>query len=863
MKRFIIALHLLFVCAFAANVSAQTWEFFPNGTYDSRITRPDDFLGYELGSRFTMHHMMVAYYTKLAAESDRVQYHTYGRTYELRPLTYLIITAPENMARLEEIRQNNLKLADPRKLTGDDEAQNIIKSNPTIAWLGYSVHGSESCSAEAAILTAYQLAAGTDPITLNILRNAVVIIDPVLNPDGRDRYAYSYNSALDKKPNPSSLAAERSGGSGGRTNHYGVDLNRDWAFLTQRETQERTQLYRRWMPQVAVDFHEMGSGSTYFFFPAASPLNANYPEQVMKWQKMYGKGNARAFDHYGWQYYTHEGFDLYYPGYGDSWPTFNGATGMTYEQGGGGSAGVILKRGEDDYLSLVDRLWGHFTTSMATIQTSMENREERLADFYEFFTSAIEEGERGDASAYLIPPPANPFTFNIMLESLMLQGIEIEKAAESFEVKDAYDYYSASVEDKEFPEGTYVLKLAQPQKRLLKVLFEQDQALPDTFFYDVSAWALPYATNIETYWTGSKITARTTPVTDQHPLKGNVINAPAKFAYLMPLKGIETTLAYYELARKDVNGGIANRPFTIEGLDYPRGTAVFHVGKNTKISNFHSLIRETADKFGVNMCGVNTGFSEKGIDLGSGRISRLVKPKVGVVGGSGAIRHMFDYRYDIDFININTNRLANLDIEEVNVVITSSNLSSALNNETAINQFKQWIRSGGVYIGWGGGTSFALSEDVKLANFEMAPRPERDEEEQKKEDEELKRLTAVERERRRRERASPGYFVKASLDTTHRLAYGMKKEIAVLKFGTTAFELPTGGGMVGIFDKNPKLSGYVYPENLERISDKGYVAYASLGRGHVILFSDNPTWREFLTGLEPLFLNAVLLMPTY
>ena len=318
----------------------------------------------------------------------------------------------------------------------------------------------------------------------------------------------------------------------------------------------------------------------------------------------------------------------------------------------------------------------------------------------------------------------------------------------------------------------------------------------------------------------------------------------------------------YELARKDVKGGIANREITIEERDYPRGTAVFYVGKNSNISNFHSLIRETAAKFGVDMYGVNTGYSEEGIDLGSGRISSLVKPKIAVVG-NGAIRHMFDYRYDIDFINISTNRLANLDIEDVNVIIVGSSLSSALNNETAINRFKQWIRDGGVYVGWGGGTSFALSEDVKLANFEMAARPERDEEEQEKEDEELKRLTVVERERRRKERASPGYFVKAQLDITHQLAYGMKKEIAVLKFGTTAFELPTGGGMVGIFDKNPKLSGYVYPENLERISDKGYVAYASMGRGHVILFSDNPTWREFLTGLEPLFLNAVLLMPSH
>ncbi|MFC1513966.1 hypothetical protein ACFL5P_03040, partial [candidate division KSB1 bacterium] len=653
----------------------------------------------------------------------------------------------------------------------------------------------------------------------------------------------------------------RSAGNGGRTNHYSVDLNRDWAFLTQIETRARIELYKQWMPQVFVDFHEMG-GDSYFFFPAATPINANFPDQVLKWQKIYGRGNAQAFDHQGWLYYTHEGFDLFYPGYGDSWPSLNGATGMTYEQGGGGGVGVISKTGEDKYHSLKKRLWGHFTTSIATIRTSAENREDRLKDFYEFYTNSLEEGKNGDLKAFIIPPPKNPLTFNIMLENLLMQGVEIEKAEEEFSVKNSNGYYGEKAENKSFPQGSYLLKLDQPKKILLKVLFEPKQTYPDTFFYDLSSWSFPYATNIETYWTDSNIDAATSKVSGPQALKGEIKNSGAGYAYLMPFKGIETTLAYYELAKKGVQGGIANRPTTVEGIKFPRGTAVFYTAPNPKVEDIHSLIAETADKYGVTMTGVNTGFADDGMDLGSGRIARITEPKIGIAGGDGAVRHMFDHRYNIDFVNINPSRLANLSLDDVNVLIVSSDLSSSLSTDAAIASFKQWVSSGGVYIAWGRGVNFALSEKVGLANFKMAPRIELEKEEQEKRDEEAKRRTVAEGETSRKAQASPGYFVKAFLDITHPLAYGMQKQIPVLKFGTTAFELSTSGGNVGVFDKSPYLSGYVYPPNLERISDKGYIAYARSGGGHVILFADNPTWREFLTGLESIFLNAAILMPS-
>ncbi len=859
MKRnlFIIVAFIFFSSTMALS---QSWEFFPDGTYDDKITSPQDFLGYDLGERFTYHHSMLAYFEKLAEESNRIEFHTYGYSYERRPLTYLIISSPENFENLESIRENNLKLTDPRK-TDDEEAENIIKTNPSIAWIGYNVHGNEASGAEAALLAAYQLAAGTDEITEALLRDLVIIIDPVLNPDGREYYSLNYNRALDKRPGSLPIASEHRAVRGGRTNHYNVDLNRDWAFITQIETRDRLKLYKQWMPQVAADIHEMGPNSSYFFFPAASPVNLNFPEQVKKWQRIYGQGNARAFDKYGWQYFTGEIFDMYYPGYGDSWPSLNGATGMTYEQGGGGFAGVALKRGENDILTLRDRLWHHFTASIATLKVSSDNREARLRDFYDFFKTAVEEGRNGAMKEVIFPPPRNPLTFNIMLETLRQHGVEVQKVAESFKAKKVHGYFDEEEQDKNFPEGSYIIRMDQPQKRMAKILFEQDQAIPDTFFYDLSSWAYPYSSNIETYWSETRSNVRTTPVNGSHIVQGRVEENKASYAYLLPLSGIESTLATYELIRAGVKGGIANRDFTNNGRKYKRGTSVFYVINNNN-TDVHGLVSETADKYGLTFYGAESGISENGIDLGSMRISNFVLPKIGIVGATGYLRHLFDHRYDIEFISINEEQLGGLDIDDINVLIVTGNLSSTMKNENTKNRFKQWLRDGGVYVGWSGGTSFALSKDGGLANFKLAKAPKKDKKEEEKEDEKLKRLTVEEREQYRKKSSSPGYFARVHLDTTHPLAYGMAKEIAVLKFGTTAFELSKQGGIIGILDKNPRLSGYVYKDNQDKIADKGYLAHKKMGRGHVILFSDNPVFREFTIGLDPLLLNAVLLMPS-
>ncbi|MEK6570893.1 MAG: M14 metallopeptidase family protein, partial [Bacteroidota bacterium] len=362
--------------------------------FNPSVPPPKQILGYELGNRFSSHNRLEQYLSAVRdAAQDRVRFVPYGETYEGRKLYLAILSSPENLSRLDEIKSHVHKLADPRTIT-DSEAEQIIKNSPAVVWLSYGVHGNEASSPEAALSVLYQLAARTDNETTSLLKNLVIIIDPLLNPDGHERYVNFQTVHSGTKPVEDKNADEHNEDwPSGRTNHYFFDLNRDWTWLTQKESQARIRTYQEWKPQVHVDFHEMSYNSSYFFFPAAKPINTNLPKSVIEWGQIYGKANAAAFDTMGWSYYSRESFDLLYPGYGDSWPSLSGAIGMTYEQAGG--VGIRVKRADENILTLKDRIDRHTATSWATLKATELNREKRLRDFYSFFKEAINEGKSG------------------------------------------------------------------------------------------------------------------------------------------------------------------------------------------------------------------------------------------------------------------------------------------------------------------------------------------------------------------------------------------------------------------------------------------------------------------------------------
>src|SRR5262245_9810005 len=434
----------------------------------TRVPSPADVLGYGLGERFTDHASIVRYLEALAAAAPNVRVRDYGRTNEDRRLLQVLIARPEYLARLDEILARNRELNDPN--TSEARAREISAANPAVVYFSYGVHGNESSSSEAALWTAWSLASNAPEVS-GVLDSVVVVIDPAVNPDGRDRYVGWYRQARGATPNPNPESREHAEPwPGGRTNHYYFDLNRDWAWMTQVETRGRLATWDYWSPQVHVDFHEMSPSSSYFFFPATPPINPLYPPHIVRWGKAFGDANAAAFDRRGWAYYTGEGFDLFYPGYGDSWPSLLGTIGMTYEQAGGGSAGQAYRRADGDTLTLRARAEHHWTSGQATLRTAASRKSELLLDYARFHRT-VNEG----LPDILLVPGEDATRTTALLKLLRGQGIQVERSTQPF--RTVATAHTGFAKREQFPAGTYRVRARQPRGRLAVTLLQSETVL--------------------------------------------------------------------------------------------------------------------------------------------------------------------------------------------------------------------------------------------------------------------------------------------------------------------------------------------------------------------------------------------------
>jgi hypothetical protein len=868
MRRLNQMLALLIVLVIPAAAGAQTpegFEWFPGGTYDPAIPTPADFLGYEIGNDYTSHQQLKAYLEAVAAASDRVTIRSYGKTYEGRDLLLLTITSAENRPRVEDTRLNLSTLADPR---GVDQSHldEIIQNSPAVAWLSYNVHGSESCGTEAAILTVYQLAAGTDAVTLKLLDELVTIIDPLANPDGRERVVSSFHKRLGATYNANPDAWEHgSDWPGGRTNHFMFDLNRDWAWLTQIETQQRAVELLRWNPVVHVDFHEMG-GESYFFFPAAKPVHKAIPDVVMKWTQKYGEGNAAAFDEFGWPYYTKIGFDMFYPGFGDSWPSMMGAIGMTYEQGGGGGVAIAVDREDGTTHSLRQRAHGHFTTSIATLKTTADNREERLRDFLAFFRHALSLGD-GEVKAYALVPGTDPYNAERLVSLMTRQGMEVRQAGESFRARVARDFgvHEASGA-KDFPAGTYVALASQPKGVMLQMLMEPMPALEDTFFYDLSGWALPLLHNVEAYMLGEVPRVRMRPVTDMPEREGSVEGEPARYAYAIPYDGASALFASVDLLNRGVKIRSAGDSFTSNGRTYPAGSFVIPVYRNDPD--------------------------------GAGSHNALKKPRIAVAGGEsaggfGEAWHFFDQYYPyFDFTIVDASRLGGATLEDYDVLILPSGNYSTTFGEQGVENLRSWLQAGGVVVAFDASAQF-LGQDGsgitgltsggaagggrrggqmgggppsggQQAGGQQAGGQQAGQRQTGGEEPAITaRRTLAEREHESTVSRRPGGMYEIVLDPDHWMAFGMPEQMAVLKRSGRTFNLSTRGVNVAVFTPDPLLSGYAPPDWPETLSRGAWLVVENVGRGKAIMFADNVLWRMLCDAEHQFVLNAIVLGPGY
>ncbi|MBI5021630.1 MAG: hypothetical protein HZB59_09350 [Ignavibacteriales bacterium] len=854
-------------------------------SYNPSVPSPEKIIGHQLGSKFTSHSQIEKYINTLKESvPDRIKIFPYGESYENRTLYLLAFSSPKNLEQLEQIKINQKKLSDPRT-TNEREAESIFKSSPAITWLSYGVHGNEASSSEAALQVMYELASRTDTEMTSILEKVIVFIDPLLNPDGHERYVNFQVTRAGKNPVEDRAATEHSEDwPGSRSNHYFFDLNRDWAWLTQKETQARIKIYRDWKPQVHADYHEMGYNSSYFFFPSFKPINKNLPKSTIEWGEIFGKANAEAFDAKGWSYWSGEVFDLFYPGFGDSWPSLNGAIGMTYEQAG--QVGVRVKRYDETILTLKDRLDHHFATSLATLKATAENREKLLRDYYKFFKDAIEEGSNSPIKTYIIDPTKNRSKTERMISLLLQQGIEISRTVKECRSEGLYTFFRDKDTIVKFPVGSYIISLEQPAKRLIKSLMEQEPAISDTFFYDISSWALPVAFGVETYWTNKNFQVPSEKIQTVFPEPGKVSVENSSYAYIIKWNSDNAIKAVVWLLQHDYKVHTALKEFTSNGEEFERGSIIIPISGNQK--DIHACMKDLSEKFNLTIYSAKSGFTEKGINLGSDRAVKLKKPKIIVATNTpassesyGAIWSMFDNVYGIEFIPIKLDRLRNIDLHDYTTIIfpddwgNGNGYKSQLDS-VAIQKIKTWIAGGGTFIGIDGGAAFASASVGKIAGIRFKEKKKgEDKKDEKKEDkkdekkddklsdEELeKRMTVEERERKQRLEYIPGTILRVKLDNSHPLGFGYDSIITVLKTGNTMYELSSNGYNVGIYTKSPRLSGYMSKENEKMIAETPFLVHEQLGSGNIILFADDPNFRLLWENLNKIFLNSVLLMPS-
>jgi hypothetical protein len=823
----------------------------------AQIPSPQEFLGYNLGDRFTRHSRVIDYFEEVAEAADHISLVTYGETNEHRPLVVTYVTSPKNAAQLEAIRQANLAR------TGLAEGNNEAFNELSIVWLSYNVHGNEAVSTEAAMGVLYELASGQNPQAVEWLDNTVVIIDPCINPDGRDRYVNWYNQKVNAIPNPQPESWEHDEPwPGGRMNHYLFDLNRDWAWATQKETQQRLVLYNQWLPHIHADYHEQGVNSPYYFAPAAEPYHAIITDWQRELQTMIGKNNARYFDEAGWLYFTRERFDLLYPSYGDTYPTFNGAIGMTYEQGGSGRAGLAVLTEEGDTLTLKDRIDHHITTSLSTIEIASQNAGRIVREFTDFFEKS-RQGDFSVYSSYVVKPGDNPEKIAALRSLLDTHKIEYNESTTS-RSSSGFSYQQDEEVAFRLEEGDLVISSSQPKSVLLQTLFEPKAELTDSITYDITAWAIPYAYDLDAYALDTKINSVRDVAEDTFtPWQ---VNEPA-YAYVSRWNGIQDARFLSELIKQGIKVRYSSRDFSIEGQAFDAGALIITRANNRSLgAQFDQKVINLANDLQQPVFPLNTGYVESGFDLGSGEIHYIEPPKVLLAAGEdvspygfGEIWYYFEQEIEYPVSVVNAEQLEDVNLSDYNVLILPDGSYQQILEKVNL---KEWIQQGAKVIALENALAyFEGKEEYQLAQY--ADEQEKDILEKIKEDfRERHQLSAYdERERRDISNYISGSIFKLRLDNTHPLGLGYPDHYFTLKRGNSRYSyLKEGGNVATLASAEDLVSGFAGAEIQKQLPNSLIFGVEEMGEGSIVYLVDNPLFRAFWQNGKLLFSNALFLV---
>lgn len=842
---------IISICLIVGAFQLQAQDYFlkDKGPYNSEIPSPEEFLGYPIGSHHTRHDQIVAYLSKLADLSDRAELIQYGKTYEHRPLVILNVSTPEHLNNLTELQEKHSQATDPYSDTD-------VSTLPVFINLGYNVHGNEPSSSEAALLSAYILVASESEEIKNYLNEAVIMIDPTINPDGRDRHSQWANMFKgDPLVADPADAEHNERWPRGRTNHYWFDLNRDWLLAIHPESRGKLDWYHQWYPNVVTDFHEMGTNSTYFF----EPMKANASKDPIMPAENYTKLNDKfaeyyvdALDNIGSFYFTKEVFDGTYPGYGSSYPDLQGGLGILFEQASSRGHKQETPTGE---ITFAFTIRNQLTSSIATVKAAVENKA-LLYDYQKrFFKSAISNAEKSNIKAYVFGDKEDKNRTKAFIDKLLMHRIKLYKLDENVNVK-----------GKSFAPGfAYYVPTKQPQYRMVQTMFETYEQYTDSVFYDASAWSLANFYNME--YASLEKSAKIGEEVDFEDLQSKETEVKkSDYAYIINWNDYNSPAFLWRMQNGGANVLSAFKPFslTIDGQEeyYDFGSLVIPVGRQEISSDsLYQLVKNSAREYAVEVTSSSTGYSESGVDLGSRNIKNLKKPKAfmliedGVSSyEAGEVWHLLDTRVNMPITKIPMRNFGSVNWEQYNTMVMVSGSYKQLDS-TDHKKIKNWIGAGNTLITIRGASEWAIKN--KLVKEKLI---EKDED--KEENKEVERKAYVNASENIGKQSVGGAIFEVELDLTHPLAYGYQREKLPVYRNSTVWIAPSENSYATVakYTDDPHIDGFITDKNLnEFLKPSASLIVSKIGKGRVIMFADNPNFRGSWYGTNRLFLNALFL----
>ncbi|WP_426804503.1 M14 family zinc carboxypeptidase [Stenotrophomonas sp. SrG] len=835
----------------AAPAFAQSAYFFPqDGDFDPAIPTPQQFLGYEIGSRYTRHDQLVAYFNELARHSDKIKVEQIGSSYEGRPLLIATVTSAQNQQQLETLRRQHVTLADPA------QPLSAAGNSPVVVWLGYSVHGNETSSGEAALLTAYYLVANRSADTARWLQQAVVLFDPAQNPDGRDRAA-SWHNAYASSPASADPADKEhvEPFPQGRTNHYFTDLNRDWLALTQQDTRPKIAYFHQWYPNVQIDFHEMGKDSTYYFEPSPASMHSPLlPASSYAFNKTLAKYHAQALDALGSLYYTGENFDNFSPVYGSTYPDFHGAVGVTVEQA---SSRGRVQESVNGLLTFPFTIRNQVATGLGTVRGAVTERDGLLKLQKEFFQSAVKQANQQPVKAFVFGDANDPGLTRRLLDLLLQHQITVQALSTA-----------VTVDGQRFEPGSaYVVPTAQPQFRLVHSIFAETPPIKGDVFYGSTSYAIAPAYGVAFAGSRSRVDGGER-ITSLPSARGGVSGGQAGYAYVFDWRDYNASRALYALQAKGVLTRAAFQPFTAATASgeqaFARGSVVVPVAGQTLAGDaLLAAVDEAARSSGVQVHALASGQSRSGIDLGSDSVKSLRRPAVALVMGEGVSAteigsawFLLDQQVQLPASKLDPAQLGKVNLDRYTTIVLSGGTYSGV-DATAVAALKRWINAGGSLVTYGSAAKWAIEQ--KLSDEVLGA--------EEKEPEGARRAFGDQRDIAAIERVS-GNILSADVDTSHPLGFGLPRtQLAINKENGISFK-PSRNAFSTVvrIDESPRVNGYLSEANRSRVAGSAWLLVSPQGQGNVVLFADDPAHRKYWHGTERLLLNAVffgnLLNPT-